>query len=113
MFFSSDTSIGQIREEKINAMAVLSEMAKQGKREPEHVFGSFPNKEVGMQHVRIGRDFKFIIMTIYTSWHSCSSLQNPFPTVIPQGPAPLEQLPETSGDTGVMSEPSHHSARSQ
>lgn len=54
MFFSSDTSNGQIRDEKINA--VLSEMAKQGKKEPEHVFGSFPNKEVGMQHVCIGRD---------------------------------------------------------
>lgn len=56
MFFSSDTSNGQIREEKISAVAVLSEMAKQGRREPEHVFGSFPNKEVGMQHVYIGRD---------------------------------------------------------
>lgn len=56
MFFSSDTSNGQIREEKISAVAVLSEMAKQGKREPEHVLGSFPNKEVRMQHVCIGRD---------------------------------------------------------
>lgn len=42
MFFSSDTSNGQMREEKINAMAFLSEMAKRGKREPEHVFRSFP-----------------------------------------------------------------------
>lgn len=31
-------------------------------------------------------------------------LQNPFPTVIHQDPAPLEQLPQTSGDTEVMSE---------
>lgn len=70
MVFSSDTSNGQIREEKINTVAVFSEMAKQGKREPEHVFGSSPNKEVGMQQVCIGRDCLNSLSRQFTLlWH--------------------------------------------
>lgn len=70
MYFSSDTSNGQIREEKINAVAVLSEMAKQEKRETEHVFGSSPNKEMGMQQVCIGRDCLNSLSRQFTLlWH--------------------------------------------
>lgn len=89
MFFSSDTSNGQIREEKINAVAVFSEMAKQGKGS-QSMFRSSPNKEVGMQQVCIGRDCLNSSSPQFTLlWHQ---LQQRF-QILSEQSLPKAQLP--------------------